>query len=542
MAAAAATKPVLATADHVALALKRGGEDPNCAFLLAAVHTVQAQCAHLQRLLGQPVDEPTLAAAPKPGGDPIMALLDPAFPRERIATVAFDNLFMSPWRPFSSLDWGEATDAFANRWLGVWNLGERDRLLLAMRRRAAEATEFKCDPETGVLDHEVVDCIYFLTHWVLLRTEYGTRTWPFEENDDDGRLHQVFERLFHSLDGLLVPHHEAQAEVALCHLLTSWTAHDRPKDMTSYLRLLLALDASDSAHMPDVDAAHLHCLIALWDVVDDKHTLLHEWCARVPAYGPWPAEPSLQRDGFAFLRFDPALLSREQKTRGTHGVVRIEAKDHSRRIEGDLEVPNAKPFVQLRERILSLLPGARLDPSETYVRRKAPLAHTGLHADYFHYRDEHLLFEGHPETEGDVCSTCNVNDSDDLLMCDRCGGCVHPLCVFPRVASLPRGLWLCPPCERQPLDYFTVWVPLHDLADKQHSVLTVVPGSHLSRDWTSRITEDLHCPGDFDQSRLCSGSLPAGTAIVFNVKTVHGATRGRETRLSLDFRVRMRAQ
>lgn len=537
--AAAATTTVLTTADHVALARKRGGEDPNCAFLLAAVHTVQTQCAHLQRLLGQPVEQPTLAAAPRPGSEPMMALFDPAFPRERITEVVTRR----HGYVFADLDWGQATDAFVMHWLDVWNLREREHLLAAMRHRIAMVNALDCEAD-GSLTHEVVDCIYFLTHWVLLRTEYGTRSHPFDEESKNEDLHEHFQDLFDALDTLRVPHHEAQAEVGLCYLLTAWIAHDQPPSMRAYLHRLLAMGAADTAAMTDEAAAHLHCLIALWNAVDDKHRLLHDWYALVPVHHPWPDRPSLTRDGFFVFDFDASLLPPPDAVRGTHGCLRLRRDGGALGIEGDLKVADRAPFLALRSSLVNtLFPGrAQAESDEIYLRRKAPTAHTGLHADYFHYRRESLLLDGIPDTEGDVCSTCNVDDGMELLLCERCGCGVHPLCVFPRVAAMPPGHWFCAACERQPFDYFTVWLPLHDLVEQQHSTLSVVPGSHLMRDWNNRLSEDTRCPGDLDPTRVCSGALRRGTAIVVNVKTVHGATRGREVRTSLDFRVRVTKQ
>ncbi len=529
----------MTTAAHVKLALARGGNDPNCAFLLAAVHTVQSQCAHLQRLLGQPVEEPTLAAAPKPGGEPMMALFDPAFPRERITEV----VTRKRGYVFADLDWGQATDAFVMHWLDVWHLREREYLLASMRSRVAVVRAFDVEQD-GSLRHEVVDCIYFFTHWVLLCTEYGTRSHPFDEDSKDEDVHEHLQGMFDALDSLRVPHHEAQAEVGLCYLLTAWIAHDQPPSMRAYLRRLLAMGAADTAAMTDEAAAHLHCLIALWNAVDDKHRLLHEWYALVPVYRSWPDQPSLSRDGFFFFDFDPSSLPSLDMISGEHGVLRLQRGAESLGIEGDLKVADSAPFLALRSSLVDLLyrGRAQAEPDETYLRRKAPTAHTGLHADYFHYRRECLLVAGIPDTEGDVCSTCNVDDGLEMLLCERCGCGVHPLCVFPRVATLPPGHWFCAACERQPFEYHTIWLPLHDLVEKQHSILSVVPGSHLLRDWNNRLSEDTRCPGDLDPTRACSGAWRKGTAIIFNVKTVHGATRGREVRTSLDFRVRVTKQ
>lgn len=526
----------MATAAHVKLALARGGNDPNCAFLLAAVHTIQTQCAQLQRLLGQPVEEPTLAAAPKPGGEPMMALFDPAYPRDRITEV----VTRKRGNNFADLDWGQATDAFVMHWLDVWNLREREHLLATMRYRAAVVSAFDCEDD-GSLKHEVVDCIYFLTHWVLLRTEYGTRSYPFDEDSKNEDLHMHFQGMFDMLDTLRVPHHEAQAEVGICYLLTAWIAYDHPASMRAYLRRLLTM--CDTTAMTDEAAAHLHCLIALWNALDDKHRLVSEWCALVPAHGPWPAKPSLAEDGFFFFSFDPCVIPSLDAISGEHGVLRIQHGADPLQIEGDLKVADSAPFLAFRAHLLRFLPDkARAESDETYLRRKARTAHTGLHADYFHYRRESLLMEGLPDAGGDACSTCNVDDGMEMLLCERCGCGVHPLCVFPRVAVMPEGHWFCAACERQPFEYFTVWVPLHELVEKQHSILSVVPGSHRLRDWNHRLSEDTRCPGDIDPARLCSGPLPLGTAIVFNVKTVHGATRGREARTSLDFRVRVTKQ
>ena len=199
-----------------------------------------------------------------------------------------------------------------------------------------------------------------------------------------------------------------------------------------------------------------------------------------------------------------------------------------------MEVKSSVELIALRDHVLAQIPGATLIP--TYLRVKPPGNSTVLHADFYHFRDTGTLCGVTPQTETSVCMECNLDDGEEVLLCDQCGGAVHPYCAKPRVHILTEGDWLCAKCHAQQLSVHTVWVPLHDVTE-EHSVLLIAPGQFKA--WTDAVTEDLNCPADIDLSRACSGGLKFGQAIMFNVKTVHGATVGTKPRASLDFRVRI---
>ncbi|KAI8535840.1 hypothetical protein RHMOL_Rhmol10G0205900 [Rhododendron molle] len=48
-----------------------------------------------------------------------------------------------------------------------------------------------------------------------------------------------------------------------------------------------------------------------------------------------------------------------------------------------------------------------------------------------------------------VCSKCGSGeDSDEILLCDRCDDGYHMLCLRPIVVRVPIGSWYCPSCSR----------------------------------------------------------------------------------------------
>lgn len=503
-------------------ASQRASCSPNVAFLLAATSIVQHQCAHMQRLMNMTPEKPWEGKVS--GGDGMMALFDPNFPRESITPNTPEGA------PLHIADWGEATDALVLHWLTVWNLQERNTIEHAMHgKQRVIVVEFEKD---GRLKRTTSNHLYYITHYVLLRTEYGTRSInSFTEADKDLLL--VLESAFDDVlgGGKIARNHEEAIELAICCLLLSWKDPTRPACVRKYLQRMRRHFEPQSAD--DVTFYHTHWLIAHWLALETKHELYHAWQRFVPAYKPWPSHTFLHADGFTQLSFQHPPI---KPTWAGAGVLRLMTKA-TESVEGDLELKSTEELLALRDRIMELLPNAELEAGETYLRMKPAVDSTVLHADYFHFRRESMLFPLDADDVDIPCIACGVDDGHELLLCSSCGRGTHPWCEKPRVHRLPEGNWLCEACHRVDLDFYIVWVPLHDLFT-EHSVLTVAAGSHCAHEWSDRITEDIGCPADLDLSRVHSGPLKYGTAIMFNVKTVHGSTSGMKPRASLDFRVR----
>jgi hypothetical protein len=48
----------------------------------------------------------------------------------------------------------------------------------------------------------------------------------------------------------------------------------------------------------------------------------------------------------------------------------------------------------------------------------------------------------------DECAACR--HGGDLLCCDTCASAYHLGCVWPKLATVPEGVWSCAECERNP--------------------------------------------------------------------------------------------
>ncbi|XP_057492369.1 probable Histone-lysine N-methyltransferase ATXR5 [Actinidia eriantha] len=63
----------------------------------------------------------------------------------------------------------------------------------------------------------------------------------------------------------------------------------------------------------------------------------------------------------------------------------------------------------------------------------------------------------HDDYSRAVCKRCGSGDRDEeLLLCDRCDGGFHMLCLRPIVVRIPIGSWYCPTCsDHRPIKRFS---------------------------------------------------------------------------------------
>jgi len=197
-------------------------------------------------------------------------------------------------------------------------------------------------------------------------------------------------------------------------------------------------------------------------------------------------------------------------------------------------------------------------PSCTWLRAKGPGEVTAEHADYYYFAKNTNIFgdfwqakrdedeKKQTEEERQTCQICRKNDdADSTLLCDLCDRGFHLRCLDPPLTSLPpdEQEWHCARCCNQPMSYWTCWVPLGDI-EGYEGRLALIPGSHTLAGYDKPVREDL-LPGDFSRSFETSSvwqtptRLGQGDVILFNIKTIHAATRngGEKFRLSLDTRV-----
>jgi hypothetical protein len=56
-----------------------------------------------------------------------------------------------------------------------------------------------------------------------------------------------------------------------------------------------------------------------------------------------------------------------------------------------------------------------------------------------------------------ACEACrNIDDEQDMLLCDNCGDGWHTFCLTPPLDLVPSGIWLCPACLATGVDTSTV--------------------------------------------------------------------------------------
>jgi hypothetical protein len=210
-------------------------------------------------------------------------------------------------------------------------------------------------------------------------------------------------------------------------------------------------------------------------------------------------------------------------------------------------------------------------PSCTWLRAKGPGEVTAEHADYYYFWKNTSIFGDfytpaqhstqqqevekkrrdaaiakQSDEQRETCQLCrSPHDADSTLLCDLCGCGYHVACLKPALISLPseEQEWHCYTCCNQPLDYWTCWVALGNIGGRDGR-LALVAGSHRLGGYESAARPDL-LPREYTKIFEANSvwqtptNISMGDVILFNVKTIHAATRngGERFRLSLDTRV-----
>lgn len=220
----------------------------------------------------------------------------------------------------------------------------------------------------------------------------------------------------------------------------------------------------------------------------------------------------------------------------------------------DAAVPNASQSLPY-----TLLPNC------TWLRAKSANEVTVAHVDfYYFYHNTKVLsaFGGSassvaaavPAGTVGACSVCSVPLSNGTLalrglQCRVCHLRFHRACAgahAPAASAVETapGEWHCAACINRPVDFYTCWMPLGDLAPSDGR-LALVPGSHRSMASYDAERVARLLPGGFTRAAAADAQWQApahidmGDVIIFNWKTVHAATRhtGSCFRLSIDTRI-----
>jgi hypothetical protein len=193
----------------------------------------------------------------------------------------------------------------------------------------------------------------------------------------------------------------------------------------------------------------------------------------------------------------------------------------------------------------------------TWIRAKGRGEATAEHADYYYFKGFTSVFRDnrHPYISRDAEMWNDKNVSEELLKspkaiaCDLCSRVFDRTTVTPAVkAGYDRdddGEWHCVDCARQHCPVYTCWMSLGEY-HSGNSSLCVMPKSQCLTEYHAPSKDQL-LPGDYP--RLVKekwgwerGDFNLGDIVLFNVKTVHGASKNLNSsyRLSMDTRVSAR--
>ena len=198
-------------------------------------------------------------------------------------------------------------------------------------------------------------------------------------------------------------------------------------------------------------------------------------------------------------------------------------------------------------------------PDCTWLRIRGHKDLTVEHTDFYYFKQERSIFSDYwqpalaaaqppatpPPATCTLCSTTNTAASGPTLQCALCQHSFHRSCLQPTPPLRPRGGYYCPTCANLPFPFYTCWIALGSV-HRQHGRLALVPGTHRLSGYEERQRGggDGKLPrgwrGEAERSAVWrSSDMEAGDLLLFNVKTVHGASvnTSDEFRISMDTRV-----
>jgi ectoine hydroxylase-related dioxygenase (phytanoyl-CoA dioxygenase family) len=172
---------------------------------------------------------------------------------------------------------------------------------------------------------------------------------------------------------------------------------------------------------------------------------------------------------------------------------------------------------------------------------------TAEHTDYYYFKNNTDIFKNYTDNankyaKNENCIVCNDDrDEDKTVICDLCDRNFHFDCLNPTLKELPSGEFHCFDCANAAFPYWTCWIAMGDvnLADGR---LCLIPGTHKLNGYHNTKNELL--PSEFtkaieNKAVWRAADLKAGDLILFNIKTVHAASKNltHQYRVSCDTRV-----
>jgi hypothetical protein len=296
-----------------------------------------------------------------------------------------------------------------------------------------------------------------------------------------------------------------------------------------------------------------------------------------PNEGGWTVDA--QTGGFVFNREAESAISGWKKLGNSKAVTSVyQGQDLEQlyaalfgRKRSVLQAKIQSENTSFDEASVDQIDGYKMLPEVTWMRAKGKGEVTAEHVDYYYFKNNTSVFKNnvHPIVEWKnrqakapkICVLCKVNESkqkddDELLMCTLCNRSFHLSCLHLKKSQIvgvsglygeekDEGEWHCKECASQPMDVFTCWISLGDYTSSNSS-LCVLPKSHrLLNNFFAPLKGNL-LPGDYPGLQKNAAlfhwqraAVGLGDIILFNVKTVHGASKNTSDsfRLSMDTRV-----
>lgn len=200
-----------------------------------------------------------------------------------------------------------------------------------------------------------------------------------------------------------------------------------------------------------------------------------------------------------------------------------------------------------------------MQPDCTWLRMKGQGEVTAEHADYYYFKKATTMFSEHwsatpqqkaaQKCDTEACKTCKRSDDEsNLLICDLCESLYHTSCLTPAVklAEVSDGEWHCPSCADAPFPFYTCWTALGNVTAEGGS-LCMAPGTHRLGKYNQPSRAEL-LPGEYTKKVENSivwqtpSSLQPGDVIMFNIKTIHAATKNSANRFRLSLDTRLAVQ
>jgi hypothetical protein len=188
----------------------------------------------------------------------------------------------------------------------------------------------------------------------------------------------------------------------------------------------------------------------------------------------------------------------------------------------------------------------------TWLRAKGKGETTSEHADYYYFKENTTTFQEnrHPYTENAAEMWNEENPLDgvaekDVIECDLCCRKLDATKQLPKATGWDKsvkGEWHCHDCASQFTPFYTCWISLGEYLD-DNSTLAMMPKTQGLQEFDKPLKTNL-LPEDYnDLVKQKWGWLRTnfglGDIVIFNWKTVHGASKNtmEQFRFSFDTRV-----